>query len=144
MSESCPKIGDVPKSPFYTVAALVPSAGTITLKGKLRLARVPWSKKRGYVAHDQINSVLPSEEVNSEQIEGVLADETEVIEPDERRQRNGKDVSTEPEMQNEGGEIVELKRPAPAKGKSSELSARTDDPVRMYLREMGSVELLSR
>jgi sigma-70-like protein len=47
-------------------------------------------------------------------------------------------------MQNEGGEIVELKRPAPAKGKRSELSARTDDPVRMYLREMGSVELLSR
>ena len=102
------------------------------------------AKKRGYVAPDQINSVLPSEEVNSEQIEGVLADETEVIEPDERRQRNGKDESTEPEMQNEGGEIVELKRPAPAKGKSSELSARTDDPVRMYLREMGSVELLSR
>src|SRR5689334_6969862 len=47
-------------------------------------------------------------------------------------------------MQNKAGEIVELKRPAPAKGKSSELSARTDDPVRMYLREMGSVELLSR
>ena len=102
------------------------------------------AKKRGYVTHDQINSVLPSEEVNSQEIEDVLADETEVIEPDERRQRNGKDESTEPEMQNEGGEIVELKRPAPAKGKSSELSARTDDPVRMYLREMGSVELLSR
>jgi RNA polymerase primary sigma factor len=102
------------------------------------------SAKLGYVAHDQINSVLPSEKVNSEQIEGVLADETEVIEPDERRQRNGKDESTEPEMRNEGGEIVELKRPAPAKGKSSEPSARTDDPVRMYLREMGSVELLSR
>src|SRR5258706_4064925 len=67
-----------------------------------------------------------------------------LIEPDGRRQRNGKDESTEAEMQNEGGEIVELKRPAPAKGKSSELSARTDDPVRMYLREMGSVELLSR
>src|SRR5438105_10545417 len=102
------------------------------------------AKKRGYVAHDQINSVLPSAEVNSEQIEGVLADETEVTEPDDWRQRNGKDESTEPEMQNEGGEIVELKRPAPAKGKRSELSARTDDPVRMYLREMGSVELLSR
>src|SRR5438132_5554075 len=86
----------------------------------------------------------PRGEVNSQEIEDVLADETEVIEPDERRQRNGKDESTEPEMQNEGGEIVELKRPAPAKGKSSELSARTDDPVRMYLREMGSVELLSR
>src|SRR2546430_466302 len=102
------------------------------------------AKKRGYVAHDQINSVLSSEKINSEQIEGVLADETEVIEPDGRRQRNVKDESTEPEMQNEGGEIVELKRPAPAKGKSSELSARTDYPVRMYLREMGSVELLSR
>ena len=102
------------------------------------------AKKRGYVTHDQINSVLPSEEVNSQEIEDVLADETAVIEPDERRQRNGKDESTEPEMQNEGGEIAELKRPAPAKGKSSELSARTDDPVRMYLREMGSVELLSR
>ena len=102
------------------------------------------AKKRGYVTHDQINLVLPSEEVNSQEIEDVLADETEVIEPDERRQRNGKDELTEPEMQNEGGEIVELKRPAPAKGKSSELSARTDDPVRMYLREMGSVELLSR
>ena len=53
------------------------------------------AKKRGYVTHDQINSVLSSEEVNSEQIEGVLADETELIEPDERRQRNGKDESTE-------------------------------------------------
>jgi RNA polymerase primary sigma factor len=103
-------------------------------------------KERGYVTHDQINSVLPSEEVNSEQIEDALADvvETEGIESDERRQRNGKDESTELEMQNEGGEIVELKRPAPAKGKSSELSARTDDPVRLYLREMGSIDLLSR
>ena len=39
------------------------------------------AKKRGYVTHDQINSVLPSEEVNSQEIEDVLADETEVIEP---------------------------------------------------------------
>jgi RNA polymerase primary sigma factor len=104
--------------------------------------------KRGYVAHDQIKSVPPSEEVNSEQIEDTLANvvEPEVIESDERRQRNGrdKDESTEPEMQNEGGEIVELKRSAPAKGKSSELSARTDDPVRFCLREMASIELLSR
>jgi RNA polymerase primary sigma factor len=47
-------------------------------------------------------------------------------------------------VENERAEIVELKRPAPAKGKSSELSARTDDPVRLYLRDMGSIELLSR
>src|SRR4029077_18926933 len=69
--------------------------------------------KRGFVTHDQINSALPSEEVNSEQIEDVLADEPEVMESDERRQRNGRDKeSTELELQNEGGEIVELKRPA--------------------------------
>jgi Sigma-70 factor, region 1.2 len=40
--------------------------------------------------------------------------------------------------------LVQLRRPAPAKGKSSQPSASTDDPVRLYLREMGSVELLSR
>src|SRR5256886_16087596 len=94
-----------------------------------------------------MHSVLAPEGGNSEQVEDALADvvEPEGGESDERGQRNSgdKDESTEPEMQNEGGEIVELKRPAPAKGKSSELSARTDDPVRMYLREMGSIELLS-
>src|SRR5919198_5717641 len=42
LSEGCPKIGDVPKSPFPSVAALVPSAGTIPLQKKLRSARVPW------------------------------------------------------------------------------------------------------
>jgi hypothetical protein len=41
LSESCPKIGDVPKSPFPSVAALVPSAGTIKLQIELRFARVP-------------------------------------------------------------------------------------------------------
>src|SRR5256886_5831616 len=95
-----------------------------------------------------MHSVLAPEGGNSEQVEDALADvvEPEGGESDERGQRNGrdKDESTEPEMQNEGGEIVELKRSAPAKGKSSELPARTDDPVRLYLREMGSIELLSR
>jgi hypothetical protein len=58
----------------------------------MRPSRIAKNRQEArYVAHDQINSVLPSEEVNSEQIEGGLADETEVIEPDERRQRNGKD-----------------------------------------------------
>jgi RNA polymerase primary sigma factor len=91
--------------------------------------------KRGFVTHDQINSVLPSEEVNSEQIEDVLADvvEPEVMESDERRQRNGRDKeSTELELQNEGGEIVELKRPAPAKGKSSQVLA----PARFWMKAM--------
>src|SRR5260221_11750345 len=74
------------------------------------------AKKRGYVTHDQINSVLPSEEVNSEQIEGVLAlfnemginlVETEDAEPDEDEQR---EEAEEEEEANGGGEIVEGKR----------------------------------
>jgi len=48
------------------------------------------------------------------------------------------------EEESEGGAIIELQHPAPAKNKKPELSERTDDPVRMYLREMGSVQLLSR
>src|SRR5438045_1008385 len=50
----------------------------------------------------------------------------------------------EPEMESERGEIAELKRSAPAKLVRLERSDPADDPVRLYLREMGSVELLSR
>jgi RNA polymerase primary sigma factor len=108
------------------------------------------AKKRGYVTHDQINSVLPSEEVNSEQIEGVLAlfnemginlIETEDAEPEEDEQR---EEPEDEEEANGGGEIVEVKRSALAKVEKAPPAERTDDPVRMYLREMGSVELLSR
>src|SRR4030088_3546772 len=105
------------------------------------------AKKRGYVTHEQINSVLPSDEVNSEQIEGVLAlfnemginlVETEDAEADEDEQGG------EEEEANGGSEIVEVKRSALAKVEKAPPPDRTDDPVRMYLREMGSVELLSR
>src|SRR5260370_14662685 len=108
------------------------------------------AKKRGYVTHDQINSVLPSEEVNSEQIEGVLAlfndmginlIETEDAEPEEDEQR---EESDEEDEANGGGQIVEVKRATLAKVEKPAPAERTDDPVRMYLREMGSVELLSR
>src|SRR5215510_1776178 len=105
------------------------------------------AKKRGYVTVDQINAVLPSEEVNSEQIEDVLAMfsemgvnvvETEDPEPEEEGARE------EPEEEPEGGDIVEVQRAVPAKAEAKEPAERTDDPVRMYLRGMGSVELLSR
>src|SRR6202022_1194296 len=91
------------------------------------------AKKRGYVTHDQINAVLPSEEVNSEQIEDVLAMFSEM----------GGNV-VESEEAAEGGELVEVTQKVPAKAETKEPTERTDDPVRMYLREMGSVELLSR
>jgi RNA polymerase primary sigma factor len=108
------------------------------------------AKKRGYVTQDQINSVLPSEEVNSEQIEGVLAlfnemginlVETEEGEPDEDEQR---EEAEEEDEANGGGAIIEAKRSALAKVEKAPPAERTDDPVRMYLREMGTVELLSR
>jgi RNA polymerase primary sigma factor len=105
------------------------------------------AKKRGYVTHDQIRSL--SEEVNSEQIEDVLAMFSEmgvnVVEAeeainDEEKAREEADDEPEPE----GGELVEVQQKVPAKSEATEPTERTDDPVRMYLREMGSVELLSR
>src|SRR3981189_2752780 len=107
------------------------------------------AKKRGYVTHDQINSVLPSEEVNSEQIEDILAMFSEmgvnVVETEEATEEEGgerEEAEEEPEA--ESGELVEGQQKVPAKSETKEPTERTDDPVRMYLREMGSVELLSR
>src|SRR5258707_1276779 len=105
------------------------------------------AKKRGYVTHDQINSVLPSEEVNSEQIEDVLAMFSEmginVVETEEAETEEEPKEEAEEEPEAEG-ELVEVARQVPAKAETKEPTERTDDPVRMYLREMGSVELLSR
>jgi RNA polymerase primary sigma factor len=97
------------------------------------------AKARGYVTYDELNKVLPSDKTSSEQIEDTMAMLNEmginVIE------------SEEAEEGEEGGALV------PAEGGSKALATtakageqydRTDDPVRMYLREMGSVELLSR
>src|SRR6202048_3124313 len=107
------------------------------------------AKKRGYVTHDQINSVLPSEEVNSEQIEDVLAMFSEmgvnVVETEEASDEEEAREEADEEPEPEGGELVEVQqRAVVAKVETKEPTDRTDDPVRMYLREMGSVELLSR
>src|SRR5580704_6717713 len=107
------------------------------------------AKKRGYVTHDQINSVLPSEEVNSEQIEDVLAMFSEmgvnVVETEEASDDEEAREEPEEEPEPEGGELVEVQpRAVVVKTETKEPTDRTDDPVRMYLREMGSVELLSR
>src|SRR5262245_46320527 len=110
------------------------------------------AKKRGYVTHDQINSVLPSEEVNSERIKDVLAIFSEmgvnVVETEETSKEGEREEGEEPreesddEARSESSEPVQQK--VPAKSEAKEPSERTDDPVRMYLREMASVELLSR
>src|SRR6266567_8389 len=107
------------------------------------------AKKRGYVTHDQINSVLPSEEVNSERIEEVLAMLSEmgvnVVETEEASEE-GEEQREEPdeEAERESSKLVEVQQKVPAKSEAKEPTERTDDPVRMYLREMGSVEVLSR
>jgi RNA polymerase primary sigma factor len=111
------------------------------------------AKKRGYVTHDQINALLSSEEVKSEQIEDILAKLSEmgvnVIETKEAElEEDEKEAATrdEPEEEAEGeNELVEVQqRSVAAKSGAKEPVERTDDPVRMYLREMSSVELLSR
>jgi RNA polymerase primary sigma factor len=104
------------------------------------------AKKRGYVTHDQINSL--SKEVNSEQIEDVLAKFSEmgvnVVETEEVSEEEGEREEPEEEAETESGELIEVQRAVPAKSEAKEPTERTDDPVRMYLRETGSVELLSR
>src|SRR5579871_3119490 len=95
------------------------------------------AKARGYVTMDELNKVLPSEEVSSEAIEDTLAMLSEmgvnVVEAEEDAEvPEGQEVAVREETA-----VAE----APAKESAYD---RTDDPVRMYLREMGSVELLSR
>jgi RNA polymerase primary sigma factor len=106
------------------------------------------AKKRGYVTIDQINEVMPSGEVSSDQIEDVYAMlnemginfvETEEADADEKASEEADD-----DEEDTGTEVVEAKSKSLATTEKKEPSERTDDPVRMYLREMGSVELLSR
>src|SRR5215472_13603829 len=127
----------------------LPDSPLLGLSGGAVRELVRSAKKRGYVTHDQINSVLPSEEVNSEQIEDVLAMFSEmglkVVETEETSQEGEKPrEEADEEAESASGELVEVQQKVPAKTKKSEPGERTDDPVRMYLREMGSVELLSR
>ncbi|WP_298562627.1 RNA polymerase sigma factor RpoD [uncultured Aliiroseovarius sp.] len=97
------------------------------------------ARERGYITYDQLNQVLPPEQVSSEQIEDVMSMLSEmginIIEDDEAEEEEK--GSTEVVVKNAGGEVA-------VAGAETEKLDRTDDPVRMYLREMGSVELLSR
>ncbi|AWM86325.1 RNA polymerase sigma factor RpoD [Microvirga sp. 17 mud 1-3] len=106
------------------------------------------AKKRGYVTYDELNEVLPSEEFSSEQIEDVLGQLSEmginVVESEEAEE--GEKAEAEDE-EADGGDLVEATQTravAVRETTAKEPTDRTDDPVRMYLREMGSVELLSR
>ncbi|TNC71533.1 RNA polymerase sigma factor RpoD [Rubellimicrobium roseum] len=101
------------------------------------------ARERGYITYDQLNAVLPPDQVSSDQIEDVMAMLSEmgiqVTENDEPEEAEDEaQGSRELAVVGGGGRDVAL-----AGGETEKLD-RTDDPVRMYLREMGSVELLSR
>lgn len=92
------------------------------------------AKAKGYITYDEINRVLPQEQVSSEQIEDVMSLLSEM----------GVNVVEEEEADPEDAAKPDESRELVAAPTQSESLDRTDDPVRMYLREMGSVELLSR
>ncbi|WP_137125501.1 RNA polymerase sigma factor RpoD [Roseomonas sp. HF4] len=97
-------------------------------------------KERGYVTVDELNAALPSEQVSSEMIEDTMAMLSEAgINVVENEETEDGDAVAKPAEKKDGEEEEE------SGGNVDEESlGRTDDPVRMYLREMGSVELLSR
>jgi RNA polymerase primary sigma factor len=96
-------------------------------------------KERGYITIDELNAVLPSDQNSSDQIEDIMAMLSEmgiqVVESEEGEETDTLAVVKEEETPDEEG---------PAGNISENSVSRTDDPVRMYLREMGTVELLSR
>src|SRR5690625_4832127 len=107
------------------------------------------AKARGYVTYDELNKVLPTDQVSSEQIEDVMATLSEmgisVIEAEEEDAPASAEASDEAEEgDEEDGEEEEEAEDAASGNIKSDDVGRTDDPVRMYLREMGTVELLSR
>jgi RNA polymerase primary sigma factor len=100
------------------------------------------AKKRGYITVDELNEALPQDQMSSEQIEDIMSAINDmgvnIVE--------NEDAAEEGEEAEEEIEAVDTTDPlgAPVIEKKKETVDRTDDPVRMYLREMGAVELLSR
>jgi len=99
------------------------------------------ARERGTITYDQLNSVLPPDQVSSDQIEDVMSmlNEMGIQVTEEEESEEVEDDGTSKELATvSGGREITLG------GAEAEKLDRTDDPVRMYLREMGSVELLSR
>ncbi|WP_324075613.1 MAG: RNA polymerase sigma factor RpoD [Erythrobacter sp.] len=113
------------------------------------------AKKRGYVTYDELNEALPSGEMSPDQIEDIQTALSEmgvqIVESDEEAEAEGdedgdevEDIGSDDDDDDEDGEKKGPSKDARAGNKKLVTGERTDDPVRMYLREMGAVELLSR
>ena len=105
------------------------------------------AKKRGYITYDELNEALPQDQMSSEQIEDIMSalnemgvnivENEEAGEDSDEQRDDAEDDNNEESAEDDGA-------PRPTTEKKKETVDRTDDPVRMYLREMGAVELLSR
>src|SRR5712691_11505946 len=103
------------------------------------------AKKRGFVTFDQLNEVLPSDTTSPEQIEDIMSMLSDMgINVSEAEEADSEEENKEETEDETDNELVEVTQKAVTEVKKSEPGERTDDPVRMYLREMGTVELLSR
>ena len=103
------------------------------------------AKKRGFVTFDQLNEVLPSDTTSPEQIEDIMSMLSDMgINVSEAEEADTEEENKEEAEDETDNELVEVTQKAVTEVKKSEPGERTDDPVRMYLREMGTVELLSR
>ena len=114
-----------------------PLLDTMGVAVKKMIAR---GKERGYITYDELNAALPPDEASSEQIEDTMAMLSEMginVVENEEGEETAAAASEEEEFSGEA-------ESTPAGNVDEEDLGRTDDPVRMYLREMGSVELLSR
>ncbi|HSE79958.1 MAG TPA: RNA polymerase sigma factor RpoD [Alphaproteobacteria bacterium] len=106
-------------------------------------------RERGYVTYDEINAALPPDQVSSEQIEDTLTLLSEqgvtVVEAEDEPEEGDKTAVRAAQPEDDQPASEEAEEAASERGNIDEESiGRTDDPVRMYLREMGSIELLSR
>ena len=105
------------------------------------------AKKRGYITYEQLNEALPQGEMSSDQIEDISSALSEmginIVENDEQGEEGEDTAKPDDDDDAEATESGEDAGPA-LDVKKKEVIDRTDDPVRMYLREMGAVELLSR
>jgi RNA polymerase primary sigma factor len=124
-----------------------PDSPLLDLSDAAVRAMIKRAKKRGYVTIDEINSVMPAGSFTSDQIEDMNAMLSEmginVVDNDDAAE--GEDGDDPAEVDEPDGDVQETTTRAVVKTeRSTEPLDRTDDPVRMYLREMGSVELLSR
>src|SRR5436190_12269016 len=100
------------------------------------------AKKKGVITYEELNEALPQDQMNSEQIEDIMSAISEMgVNIVEKADSEDEEAEAEPEDE---VDPLDEGSPRPAVATKKEAVDRTDDPVRMYLREMGAVELLSR